>query len=81
MLILIIVPEHLSMMMFLSRSKLNVPSPSTSTQWENTSRVHNDLYTDDDTTDDTNDDVIKCSTLKEVCIQLAELRDGLPTCD
>ena len=80
---MIIMPKHLSMMMFLSRSKLNVSSPSTSTQWENTARVHSDLYTNDDTTDDTklNDDVIKCSTLKEVCIQLAELRDSLPTCD
>ena len=62
----------------LNRSKLDVPSPTTSIQWENTATNHsesNDLYTANDVTDD----IITYSTLKEVCIQLADLREGLPT--
>ena len=59
----------------MNRSKLAVPSSTTSIQWENTATNHSDLYTSNDITDD----IITYSTLKEVCIQLADLREGLPT--
>ena len=74
--VIIIMPEYRYLP--LSRSKLDVPSLTTSIQWENTATNHsesNDLYTANDVTDD----IITYSTLKEVCIQLADLREGLPT--
>lgn len=51
---------------------MNVPSPAMPTLKTVPDNPTNDSYTD-------RDEVITYSTLKELCTQLSEFREGLPT--